>query len=418
MSALNVDSLPISKHTPNTNPMSPVGHSQYAQKDPEFEPIPIYEGFSFSKAMPEESATWKCVKRTPMHLNQDEYSKLVQKRANKKSTAQQYQSLSSDTQRAHINQLIDEQKHNKPLVEWSFVYVKEHKKLSKARHACRSDHETVTMDVIIMQTPTKTHTYSRAFMNSAEVIRKPYWVDTRNSPMWSHHRQQPLPPDRNGNILQPVLQLLPSKLTPAMVPFANINPTQGPAYPDGQDYSSESDSDSDDASMLSDASDETTATDDLESMETETETECQEPQLNRAPFRQQNPSPHRREPIYGPHLPRKFQSRSLDRRHDRNSHFRDQFEVPPAKGFSPRRTENARSGSVPGKRYRMQLMTDNEIRSRMLDHREASLGHREKWLKKTISEARQLERRQPVKDQPTVCRCTCRCAIKEEREDA
>ncbi|KAJ5812733.1 hypothetical protein N7447_009756 [Penicillium robsamsonii] len=454
MSALNVDNSALCKDIP-TNPLSPVDLSQYAQKDPGSQsPSIIYEGFAFSKAMPEESATWTCVKRTPMHLNQDEYSKLVQKRANKKSTAQQYQGLPSDTQRAHINQLIDELKHNNPLVEWSFVYVKEHTKLSKARHTRRRDHEMGTMDVIVMQTPMRAQAYSRL------------WSDTNNSPIWSRHGQHPLPPDQNGNILRPVLQLLPSQLAQAMIPFAPLNATQGPAFPDGQfvnahpeletshstasrdqlresarsnvasnsglagpgfsvtnkgnmslehtsDCSSDSDSDSDDASMLSDQSDDTSATDDLESMETETETECQEPQLNRASIRQQNASPYRRESIYGPHSPRKSQSRSLDRRHDRNTRLRDQFEVPPAKTFSPRRAENARSGSVPGKRYRMQLINDNEIRSRMLDHREASLGHREKWLKKTISEARQLERRQPVKDQPTVCRCTCRCAIKK-----
>ncbi|KAJ5356573.1 hypothetical protein N7517_011182 [Penicillium concentricum] len=462
MSTLNVDhATQMSKDTP-TNLLSSVGLSQYVQKDPASESTPVYEGFSFSKAMPEESATWTCVKRTPMHLNQDEYSKLVQKRANKKSTAQQYQSLSSDTQRAHINQLIDEQKQNSPLVEWSFVYVKEHTKVSKARNTHRSEYETVTMDVIIMKTPMKTQAYSRPLMGGSEAIGKPFWPDTKNLSMWPRHRQHALPPDQNGNNLRPVRQLLPSQLAPAMIPFAPLNAAQRAAYPDGQfltahleletshpeasrdlmresarsaatinsglagpgfsarnksnmslehplDCSSDSDSDSDDASMLSDQSDETSATDDLESMETETETECQEPQLNRASIRKQNASPHRRESIYGPHSPRKPQSRSLDRRHDRNSRLRDQFEVPPVKTFGPRRAEDARSGSVPGRRYRMQLINDNEIRSRMLDHREASLGHREKWLKKTISEAR----RQPVKDQPTVCRCTCRCAIKK-----
>ncbi|KAJ5497095.1 hypothetical protein N7463_009082 [Penicillium fimorum] len=466
MSALNVDNSTLSKETP-TNPLSPVSLSQYAQKDPGPESTStIYEGFTFSKAMPEESATWTCVKRTPMHLNQDGYAKLVQKRANKKSTAQQYQGLPYDTQRAHINQLIDELKQNNPLVEWSFVYVKEHTKPSKARHARRSDHETVTMDVITMQTPMRTQAYSRLFMGGSEATGKPFWSDTKNSPMWSRHAQHPLPADQNGNTLRPVLQLLPSQLAQAMIPFAPLNATQAPAYPDGQfvnahpeletshsaaprdqmresarsnatinsglagpgfsatnksnmgleytsDYSSDSDSDSDDESMISDQSDGTSATDDLESMETETETECQEPQLSLAFLRQQNASPYHRESIYGPHFPPKSQSRSLDRRHDRNSRLRDQFEVPQVKTFSPRRAENARSGSVPGKRYRMQLINDNEIRSRMLDHREASLGHREKWLKKTISEARQLERRQPVKDQPTVCRCTCRCAIKK-----
>ncbi|OQE94394.1 hypothetical protein PENNAL_c0004G03291 [Penicillium nalgiovense] len=132
------------------------------------------------------------------------------------------------------------------------------------------------------------------------------------------------------------------------------------------DCSSESNSDPDDASMLSDQSDESSAKDDPESMETETEIERQEPQPNQASLRQQNASPYRR--------------------------------------------------SFPGKGYRMQLMNDHDIRSRMLDRREASLGHREKWLKRTFSEAHQLERRQPVRDPPSVGRCTCRCAIKEKKK--
>ncbi|KAJ5431084.1 hypothetical protein N7445_008816 [Penicillium cf. griseofulvum] len=475
MSALDVDdnSMQISKDFQNTNPLSLVGHLQYAQKDSGSESTsPVYEGFTFSKAMPKESATWRCVKRIVMHLNQEEYFKMVQKRANKKSVALQYQSLSSDTRRAHINQLIDEQRHNNPLVEWSCVYIKEHKKVFKGQHARRGDYETVSMDVIIMQTPMKTQAYSRAAMSGLVAIGKHLRPDTNDSPKWpqSQHRDHPPTPDQNGYILRTTPQLLSTELAPAMSPLARLNSIQHPAYPDSQfgathpnietshpaasaeqmhesaratatinnrlaslafsatnsssislghtsDYSSEN-SNSDDASMLSDQSDESSATDDPESMETETETEteteCQEPQQIQASLRQQNASPYRRELIYGPHPSRKSQSRSLDRRHDRTYPPRDQLEVSPAKNFSLRRAETARSGSVPGKRYRMQLINDNEIRSRMLDHREASLGHREKWLKRTLSEAR----RQPVKNVPATCRCTCRCAIKEKRETA
>lgn len=474
MPALNADnnSMQISKDTQNTTHLSAVGHLQYAPKDSGTESTsPVYEGFTFFKAMPKQSATWTCVKRTSMHLNQDEYFKMVQKRANKKSVAQQYQSLSSDTRRAHINQLLDEQRHNNSLVEWSCVYVKEHTKILKPRHARRGDYETVSMDVIIMQRPMETQAYSRTFMGCSVAIAKPFQSDAKSLPMWSHHTDHPLTPDQNGSILRTIPQKLPSQLASAMNPFARLHSTQGPAYeyPNGQfetahpgvetshptglqdqlrestrstatfnnrptspafsatnssdmsleytsDCSSESNRDPDDASVLSDQSDETSATDDSESMETETETERQEPQPNQASLRQQNASPYPRESSYGPHSRRKTQSRSLDRRHERNYPLRDQFEVPPVKILGPRRAERARSGSVPGKRYRMQLMNDNEIRSRMLDHREASLGHREKWLKRTFSEARQLERRQPVRDLPAVCRCTCRCAIKEKRE--
>ncbi|KAJ5498902.1 hypothetical protein N7453_007953 [Penicillium expansum] len=470
MSALNTDnnSMQLPRDTPNTNPLFPVDHIQHAEKDNGFESTgPVYEGFTFFKAMPKQGATWTCVKRTVMHLNQDEYSKMVQKRANQKSPVQQYQDLSSDTRRAHINQLIDEQRHKNPLVEWSCVYAKEHTKMFKPRHSRRSDYEIVSMDVIIMQRPMKTQAYCRISVGGSVAFGKPFQPDTKNQPMWSDHRNHHLTPDQNGNILRPILQRLPSQLAQAMNPFAQLHSTQGPAYEqlNGQlaihpvvetshpigsrdqlresagstatvnnrpaspdfiaannsdmtlentsDYSSESNSDLDDASMHSDESDETSATDD-ESMEIETE--CQEPQLNQASFRQQNAGPDRRESSHGPHSRRKYQSRSLDRRQDRSHLLRDQCEVPPAKILGPRRAETARSGSVPGKRYRMQLVNDNEIRSRMLDHREASLGHREKWLRRTFSEARQLERRQPVRDPPAVCRCTCRCAIKEKKE--
>lgn len=117
------------------------------------------------------------------------------------------------------------------------------------------------------------------------------------------------------------------------------------------------------------------------------------------------------------HTRGKPNSRSLDRRQERNILLRGQFELPAAKTIGPKRFDRARSrGSMPGRRYRMQLMNDNEIRSQMLDNREASIGHREKRLKRTYYEALQLEQRQSVKDVSPVCRCTCRCAIKEKRE--
>lgn len=280
-------------------------------------------------------------------------------------------------------------------------------------------------------------------------------------------------PNQNENNLRPILHDLPPHLAPAMNHFARLVSTRAahddpngqqfeathphdetshpagsrghlhesarstapatdnnrPASPalsatnssemsleDSSDCSSENNSDPDDASMLSDESDDTTATDDLESMETETEVECQEPQLNKASFREHNAGPYRRESSYGPHSRRKSQSRSLDRRNERNHDLRGQFEAPPVKALGPRRAEGAQSGSVPGKRYRTQLMNDNEVRSRMLDRREESLGHRDKWLKRARSGVRHFERRQPVRDTPAVCRCTCRCAIKEKKE--
>ncbi|KGO67608.1 hypothetical protein PITC_063710 [Penicillium italicum] len=466
----NNDSMQLPKDTSNTNPLPLVDHLQNAQREtgPESASL-IYEGFTFTKAMPKQGATWTCVKRTDMHRNQEEYFNMVQKRANKKSPEQQYQGLSADTRRAHINQLIDEQMHKNPLVEWSCVYAKEHAKISKARHSRCSDYEIVTMDVIIMQRPMKTPAYCRMSVGGSVAFGKSFQPHMKSSPIWSENRNHYLMPDQNGNILRPILQNLPSQLAQAMNPLVRLHSTQGPPYeyPTGQvepthldvetghptgsqdqlresarstatinnrpaspavsatnssdislennsDCSWESGSDSDDASMISDESDEISAADDAETMETETK--CQEPQLNQASFRQQHVSPYRRESSLGPHSRRRFQSRSLDRRQDRNYPLHDQLEMPPAKLLGQKRAERARSGSVPGKRYRMHLMNDNEIRSRLLHHREASLGHREKWPKRTFYEALQFEHCQSVRDPPAVYRCTCRCAIKEKKE--
>ena len=469
MSALNTDqtSMRISNSS-STIPLSPINHSKYVQKDSDPELMgPVYEGFTFFKAMPKQSATWTCVKRTDMNLSQDEYFKMVQKRASRKSAVQQYQSLSSDTRRAHINQLMDEQRHNNPLVEWSCVYIKENKKNFKARHARRGDYETVSMDVIIMKRP-KTQSYPRASIGLV-ANTQPFRSNTKDSTMWSHHRGHPLTSDPNGNVLRPILQKLPSQLTLATTPFATLNSARRPAYvyPSGRfgttgpdvetsqptesgnqlhesalssattddrpaspafsatysSYmslgstsacSSESNSDPDDASMLSDQPDEPSATDDPESIETETEIGHQEPQPNQASVGRQNASPSRRESSYGIDSRHKSPGRS----HDRKNALREQSEAPPVNIIGSRQVERARSRSLPGRRYRMQLMNDNDIRSRMLDHREASLGYREKWLKRTFSEARQLVRRQPVRDPPSVCLCTCRCALKEKREAA
>lgn len=85
MSALNTDktSTQIS-NTPSMTALSAMDHLQYVQKDSGAESMsPVYEGFTFFKAMPKQSATWTYVKRTGMNLSQDEYFKMIQKRANK-----------------------------------------------------------------------------------------------------------------------------------------------------------------------------------------------------------------------------------------------------------------------------------------------------------------------------------------------
>lgn len=133
---------------------------------PELPVNPInYEGYQFFKAdpIPGQKATWNRVERTRMHLSQSELYKMVQKKANKVSAAQQYQNL-SPIRRAHVNQLIHEQKKLDPSVEWSCVYAKERDRASKARNAHRADYETVSMDIILMKRPMNTRPYPRTPM--------------------------------------------------------------------------------------------------------------------------------------------------------------------------------------------------------------------------------------------------------------
>ncbi|KAJ5458153.1 hypothetical protein N7475_009541 [Penicillium sp. IBT 31633x] len=392
---------------------SPFGCSQNAQKNsgPSKTSL-VYEGFTFFKAdpMPKQSPTWACVERTAMNLSQDE--------------------------RAHINQLIDEQRRSDPHVEWSCVYAKEHTKPSKARNARRADYETISMDVILMQRPMKSQAYPRTPMGDLVDLGKPFHPKAKLPSIWSPNAYNSLAPGQDGNTLRSIPQVLRSQFAPLSHPFVGPReqrrePTQstatinnGPGSPafspkDSGDLglehisstSSESSSDSDDASVMFDQSDDTCATDDSEGMETEI-ADCR-PRPAQTYLRR-TVSPHRRDASFGPHLHQRPQSRSLDRKHDRSRLFRAQHEAVPVKSFAPVRGQRARSrGSASGKIYRMQLMDDNEARSRMLDYREASIGHREKRLKRTFSEALQSERRQTVKDIPTVCRCTCRCAIRK-----
>jgi hypothetical protein len=407
--------------------------------------LPIYEGYTFFKADPiqGQDATWTRVERITMHLSQTEYFKMVQKRANKKSAAQQYQNISSNTRRAHINQLIDEQRRSNSLVEWSCVYAKEHAKPFKARNARRGDYETVSMDVIIMQRSVRT-TYPRTPMGDLVDLGEAF-----RPSLWSRRRDHPSMQGQNGSMPRPILQGLqtqpatssgqpgnprqnlktnpgerdePRELTQST---ATINVPSSPTFSatsaidtnfeHTSGWSSEGSSDSDDESMLFDPSDESSETDSSDT----TETKCREERRSMMGLlRQHAGSPLRRDSSYGPHYREKSHSRSLERRHERNVSLRDQFEAPTAQGFGPIRSGRARSrGSVSGKKYRVQLMNDNKIRSRLLDHREASIGHREKRLKRTFYEARQLELEQPVNDNPLVCRCTCRCAMEKREVD-
>lgn len=143
----------------------------------------VYEGYKFFKAdpIPGQKATWTRVERTKMHLDQSEFYKMVQKRANKVSAAQQYQNL-SNIRRAHVNQLIHEQRRSDPNVEWSCVYAKERDRPAKARNAHRNDYETVSMDIILMQRPMRTRSYPRTPMGDLVDLGIPFRLDGDDLP--------------------------------------------------------------------------------------------------------------------------------------------------------------------------------------------------------------------------------------------
>ncbi|CAI7582063.1 unnamed protein product [Penicillium pancosmium] len=165
-----------------------------------------YEGFQFFKAdpMPGQKATWSRVERTHMHLSQSEFYKMVHKRANKVSAAQQYQNL-SDTRRAHVNQLIHEQRRNDPSNEWSCVYAKECDRASKPRNAHRDDYETVSMDVILMKRPMKTKVYPRTPMGDLVDLGVTFTRQDSNRPsaILMSPGYQTAPPFVPGQIIGP-----------------------------------------------------------------------------------------------------------------------------------------------------------------------------------------------------------------------
>lgn len=399
------------------------------------EPLPAYEGYTFFKAdpAPGQDATWNRVERTPMFQSQAAYFQKIQRRATNKSAAQQYQDISSNTRRAHINQLIDEQRHMNPFVEWSCVYVKEHTKPSKARNARRGDWETVSMDVIIMHRSMKT-AYSRTPMGDL--------VDLGTVPrplLWSWRKDDTLRPSPNAIIEGPQSPIAlpndhpePPNQTHGMYPIRKQErtrePTQltkivmpsSPAFSaanssdmssdDASGWSSEGSSGPEDDSMLFDKPKEKPETERRVDLDTKYQASIPKKTLRH------ESSPLRRASSQRPQSSSRAKShgRGLERRIDRRMLPREQFESPAVKALGPMKMERARSkSSVPGRRYRMQLVSNNEVRSRMLDEREASLGHRERWLKRTFSEAHQLEL-QPTNDSPPVCHCTCRCAMKRE----
>lgn len=151
----------------------------------------MYEGYTFFKAdpIPGQKATWIRAERVRLYLTQGEFFKMARKRAHKKSAARQYQDL-SDIRRAHVDQLIHEQRTSDSSVEWSCVYAKERDRLVKDRSRLRDKdyYETVSMDVILMKMPPNTMHYPRTPMGHLVDLGKPFRLEeneAQSSVTWS-----------------------------------------------------------------------------------------------------------------------------------------------------------------------------------------------------------------------------------------
>lgn len=374
-----------------------------------------------------------------MRQSQHDYFEMIKKRATKKTALQQYQNISSNARRTHINQLIDEQRQMDPTKEWSCVYIKEHTKPFNAQNARWGEYETVSMDVIIMQRSART-THPRPPAGSQVDLGAGF-----RPSFWAQRRDHPSMPGQNANLPRAMIEgpqspvavlgdrrespgeghgAYPTKdqaqhrepkqstaITPNLASSAMDNSDTDSDY---TSHSSGGSSDSEDDVMVFDSPDKSSEAGDQVSLDRKQ----QAVPPKRAPTRHEN-SPVHRGMTHGPRSRSraKSHSRSLERRLNRRGPAREQYEASTAKGPGPLASERARSrGSVSGIRYRKQLMSDNEIRSRMLDHREASIGHRERQFKRTLYGAHQLEL-QPMSDSVAVCHCTCRCAMSGEDVD-
>ncbi|KAJ5218664.1 uncharacterized protein N7498_000763 [Penicillium cinerascens] len=389
----------------------------------------VYEGYKFFKAdpMPGQKATWTRVERTQMHLNQSEFYKMVRKRANKVSAAQQYQNL-SNTRRAHVNQLIHEQRRNDPNVEWSCVYAKERDRPSKARNALRDDYETVSMDIILMKRPMKTKTYPRTPMGDLVDLGIPFRLDgnevqkTANSSCeampkerlpelaasgchslppnpWSQ-KDWPRVPGQTKGPTRVVQGPLPRPVS-LTTPFTRLDLGQTTSDQDGG-WSSEASSGKDDESMIFDhsQSDVSSMIEDEGSMDCE----CEEPQTAQEnTYQQRSRSPTHRNGGYGFHYRKKSRGLNMERKERYNSWRHYHIDMMGAKNILPaKRARGSGAGNVDPKvwekRYRFHRMDGEELRSRLLDCEarieqwERAFEHQTRTLKQIIEESRQLQR--------------------------
>ncbi|KAJ5832478.1 hypothetical protein N7474_000789 [Penicillium riverlandense] len=414
------------------------------------EPTPLlshYEGYTLFKAdpAPGQKTSWSLVERTEMHLSQRELFKIVQKGANKVSAAQQYQNLSS-LRRAHVNQLISEKRKCDPQVEWSCVYAKERSRPSKARNATRSsDYETVSMDIILMKRPARTQSYPRTAMGDLVDLAAP--LDPYTSTGKGDVVQGPQP--RPTQVTAPFTQLDLEQDPGTRTLHGNDKP--GPhhsAKEHGEHYSisglelvvhtgsghtslrgadhivqavstgsSVSSSDEDDESVFFDRAGDSSATEDSETWDGERP----EPRRDDVYNRQRSCSPNRCESGYGPLYRRLAKHRGRETSHDKNHPPRSRVDMASAKRVSPLRRVEREDNPYREKRIRLARGVENDVRSRMLDHREARIESWEKFvdfqarmIQKTIDESRELEHRKSFREAPVVCNCPCRRANNNE----
>jgi len=217
------------------HPNDPNDSHSTPNQSPVFEQAPnttVYEGYRFYKAdpLPGQKATWTRVERTIMHLGQSEFYKMVQKRANKISAAQQYQNL-ADTRRAHVNQLIHEQRRSDPQVEWSCAYAKERNRSSQGRNAHRDNYETVSMDIILLKRPMKTKPYPRTPMGDLVDLGIPFRLDGNDVPTSPDSRPDTMPQERLPELATFGLHSIPPNLWAQRDRSRASGQTTGPSRP-------------------------------------------------------------------------------------------------------------------------------------------------------------------------------------------
>lgn len=123
---------------------------------------PFFQGYRFFRAdpLPGQIATWEKVERTEMQFRQSELYKMVAKRADRSSSAQQYKCL-PDAHRLQVDQLIHEHLRKDFSLDWSCVYAKQRYKHRES------------LEVILMARPKGTNSHPRTPLGDFVVIGVP-----------------------------------------------------------------------------------------------------------------------------------------------------------------------------------------------------------------------------------------------------